>query len=83
MDKNMINLLLDRHDIEAYKKHLLPDQNLLMLKLQGDHDEAHKAISLITEITQRLGGVNMRSATATTEMENIWNIRKRALFIVQ
>jgi hypothetical protein len=50
-------------DTELYKKVLVKDMNLLMLKIQGDPEEAAKSIRLVSEITNQLGGVNIQSAT--------------------
>lgn len=47
MDKAMINILLSRHDSDHYRHLLIKDSNLLMLKLQGDLDQANKAINII------------------------------------
>ena len=58
----MINLLLHRRDMEHYSNFLIPDQNLLMLKLQGDTDSSEKYFNIINQITKQHGGTNIKSA---------------------
>jgi len=48
--------------MEHYSNFLIPDQNLLMLKLQGDTDSSEKYFNIINQITKQHGGTNIKSA---------------------
>lgn len=80
MDKAMINMLLERHDMDHHKKSLIKDSNLLMLKIQGEKSHLPGYMEAINEIILKNNGKNIISES--DHPDAIWDIRKRALWIV-